>query len=326
VPGPSLQQPDDVRVRVHAAALNRLDLFVAQGLPGVAPVFPLIVGADGAGVVDAVGPAVRGFAPGDRVMLNPGIACGACEWCVAGDQPLCPGFRMLGEHLPGTIAEQVVVPSRNLALIPERMTFVQAAAFPLATLTAWRMLVTRAKLQAGETVLIWGIGGGVAQAALRIAKLLGARTIVTSSADWKLERARAQGADVALNHAIADIPREVRALTERRGVQVVVETAGAETWERSLRVLGRGGRLVTCGGTTGPMVTTDVRKLFWYQWSLLGSTMGSDAEFRTITTLAGRGELQPEVDTVVPLAQAIDAYRRLEAGAQLGKVVIEVQA
>ncbi len=326
MPAPGPPGPDDVLVRLHAAALNRLDLFVIDGLPGIAPTFPLIVGADGAGVVEAAGPAVRDFDPGDRVMINPGLACGQCEWCVAGEQPLCPGFRVLGEHLPGTMAEYVVVPARNLARIPESMGFTQAAAFPLATLTAWRMLVTRARLQPGETILIWGIGGGVAQAALRIARLLGARTIVTSSADWKLERARALGADCTLNHATADIPREIRALTSRRGADVVVDTAGAETWERSLRSLARGGRLVTCGGTTGPMVTTDVRKLFWYQWSLLGSTMGSEAEFRAIAAQAARGELWPEVDMVVPLARAVEAYRRLASGAQLGKVVIEVRA
>lgn len=326
MPVPSPRGPDDVLVRLHAAALNRLDLFVIDGLPGVAPAFPLIVGADGAGVVEAAGPAVRGFDPGDRVMINPGLACGQCESCVAGEQPLCPGFRVLGEHLPGTMAEYVVVPARNLSLIPEQMSFAQAAGFTLATLTAWRMLVTRARLRPDETILIWGIGGGVAQAALRIARLVGARTIVTSSAEWKLERARGLGADFTLNHATADIPREIRTLTERRGVDVVVETTGAETWERSLRSLARGGRLVTCGGTTGPMVTTDVRKLFWYQWSLLGSTMGNDAEFRAVTALAARGELWPEVDSLVPLDRGVDAYRRLASGAQLGKVVIEVRA
>ena len=323
---PSPRAPDDVLVRLHTAALNRLDLFVVDGLPGARQTLPLIIGADGAGMVEAAGPAVRDFDPGDRVMINPGLSCGQCEWCVAGEQPLCPRYRVLGEHLHGTMSEYVVVPARNLARIPEQMTFAQAAAFPLATLTAWRMLVTRARLQPGETILIWGIGGGVAQAALRIARLLGARTIVTSSSDWKLERARALGADLTLNHATCDIPGDVRALTERRGVDVVVDTAGAETWERSLRSLARGGRLVTCGGTTGPMVTTDVRKLFWYQWSLLGSTMGNDAEFRAITALAARGELWPEVDTVVPLHSAVDAYRRLASGAQLGKIVIEVRA
>ncbi|MEO8635123.1 MAG: zinc-binding dehydrogenase [Gemmatimonadales bacterium] len=326
MPVPRPRAPDEVLVRLHAAALNRLDLFVADGLPGVAPTFPLIMGADGAGMVEAVGPAVVGFDPGDRVLINPGLACGKCEWCVAGEQPLCPGFRILGEQIHGTMAEYVVVPARNLALIPSQMTFAQAAAFPLATLTAWRMLVTRAKLKPGETILIWGIGGGVALAALKIARLLGARTIVTSSADWKLERARALGADVTLNHATTDVPREVRSLTERRGVNVVVDTAGAETWERSLRSLGRGGRLVTCGATTGPMVITDVRKLFWYQWSLLGSTMGNDAEFRAVTALAARGELWPEVDTVLPLDRVVEAYHRLASGVQLGKVVIEVRA
>jgi NADPH:quinone reductase-like Zn-dependent oxidoreductase len=200
----------------------------------------------------------------------------------------------------------------------------QAAAFPLATLTAWRMLITRARLIPGETVLIWGIGGGVSQAALKIAREAGARTIVTSSSDAKLERARSLGADVVINHAQQSVAQEVRSLTGRRGVEVVVDSVGDKTWEQSLRCLARKGRLVTCGGTSGPMVTTDVRKLFWYQWSILGSTMGSDAEFRAITRLAHAGKLWPEVDSVFPLAEAVAAFQRLAKGEQLGKVVIEV--
>jgi len=326
VPMPALRAPDDVLVRIHAAALNRLDLFVADGLPGIQYHFPQILGADGAGVVEAVGSAVGDWTAGDRVMLNPGISCGECEWCRKGEEPLCSSFGVLGEHAPGTIAEYIVIPARNLGPVPDTMSWARAAAFPLATLTAWRMLTTRAHLLAGETVLIWGIGGGVAQAALRIAKQLGARTIVTSSAEWKLERARELGADVTLNHATQDIAREIRGLTERRGVDVVVDSVGEETWERSLRALARGGRLVTCGGTSGPQVTTDIRRLFWYQWSLLGSTMGSAAEFRAVVAEAAAGRLWPEVDTIVPLENARDAFQRLAEGRQLGKVVIEVAA
>jgi NADPH:quinone reductase-like Zn-dependent oxidoreductase len=204
------------------------------------------------------------------------------------------------------------------------MSWGQAAAFPLATLTAWRMLTTRAGLMPGERVLIWGVGGGVALAALAIARHLGARPIVTSSSDAKLARARELGAEVTLNHVTQDVAREVRSLTEKRGVEVVVDSVGQQTWERSLRCLGRLGRLVTCGGTSGPMVTTDVRKLFWYQWSLLGSTMGSESEFRTIVELAGQGRLWPEIDAVFPLARSREALERLKAGEQLGKIVIEV--
>lgn len=326
VPRPELQAADDVRVRLHAAALNHLDLFVADGLPGLRYSFPHILGADGAGTVDAVGPAARGLVPGARVLLNPGRSCGRCEWCLAEEQPLCPGFGVLGEHHPGTLAEYIVVPARNLAPVPDGMSWAEAAAFPLATLTAWRMLMTRAALRPGETVLIWGVGGGVAQAALQIARDQGARTIVTSGSDEKLARARTLGAEHVINHATGDVPREVRALTERRGADVVVDSIGEATWERSLRSLARKGRLVTCGGTSGPMVTTDVRRLFWYQWSLLGSTMGSDAEFRTIVELAGRGRLRPLVDLTVPLARGVEAFRHLASGTQMGKIVIEVAA
>lgn len=324
VPAPTLGGPGDVLVRVHAAALNRLDLFVIDGLPGVRYVFPHIVGADGAGVVDQVGPAVTSVRPGDRVFINPGLSCGSCEWCTAGEHSLCAEFGVLGEHHPGTIAEYVAVPARNLAPVPAAMPWAQAAAFPLATVTAWRMLNSRARLKRGETVLIWGIGGGVALAALAIAREAGARIIVTSGSDAKLLRARELGADETINHATTDVAKTVRALTGRRGADVVVDSVGEKTWEQSLRSLARMGRLVTCGATSGPMVTTDVRKLFWYQWSILGSTMGSEAEFQAIARLAQAGRLWPEVDKIYPLSEARDAFRRLANGAQLGKVVIEV--
>lgn len=325
MPVPPIVAPDDVRVRIHSAALNHLDLFVVRGLPHLPP-FPHIVGSDGAGVVDAVGPAVQDVAVGARVMINPGVSCGTCEYCARGDDPLCRSYRMLGEHRAGTLAEYVVVPARNLGRVPPGMSWEEAAAFPLTTLTAWRMLTTRAHLAGGETVLIWGIGGGVAQAALRIATHLGARAIVTSSSDEKLDKARAMGAAVTLNHKSVDIAAEIRRLTEKRGVEVVLDSVGEQSWEASLRCLGRGGRLVTCGATTGPHVGIDIRKLFWYQWNILGSTMGSGPEFRQVVELAGEGKLWPEIDSVHPLTQAQDAYRRLEAGAQWGKVVIQVRS
>lgn len=325
VPRPEIRSPDDVLVRIHAAALNRLDLFVSDGLPGMHYTYPHVMGADGAGVVEAVGAGVQRVRVGERVMINPGIYCGECDWCRAGEQPLCLSYRLLGEHLPGSIAEYVVVPERNITPVPPDMSWPQAAAFSLATLTAWRMVVNRAALKPRETVLIWGIGGGVALAALKIAKLIGARVIATSSSDQKLERARSLGADVVLNHSTVDVAKEVRGLTDRRGVNVVVDNVGEKTWEQSLRCLGRLGRLVTCGATSGPMVVTDVRKLFWYQWSILGSTMGNEAEYRTICGLADRGQLWPDVDVVVPLADAASALQRLRDGVQLGKVVIEVR-
>lgn len=324
MPTPVVERQGDVRVRIHAAALNHLDLFVARGLPGVPPALPHVMGADGAGVVDAVGSAVQGFRPGDRVMINPGLSCGACPACLVGEESLCRTFRLLGEHAAGTIAEYVVVPAENLALVPASMPWDRAAGFSLVTLTAWRMLTTRAGLRPGETVLIWGIGGGVAQAALQIAKLLGAYVIVTSGSPAKLTAARALGADAGVDHRREDVVAEVRRLTEGSGVDIVVDTVGEPTWPSSLRALRRGGRLVSCGATGGAAAALDLRRLFWHQWSLLGSTMGSRREYREIVRLAGLGHLWPTVDRVAPLDQAGALLARLAGGEQFGKLVIEV--
>jgi NADPH:quinone reductase-like Zn-dependent oxidoreductase len=324
LPLPEIEHPGDVRVRLHAAALNRLDLFVADGLPGVSYTFPHVVGSDGAGVVDQVGSAVSLVRAGDRVMINPGIACGRCAACLEGEESLCASFRVVGEHRAGTVAEYVVVPAENLAPVPERMPWAQAAAFSLATLTAWRMLTTRARLVAGESVLIWGIGGGVAQAALQIVRQLGGRAIVTSGSDAKLEAARRLGADHVVNHATMDVVSEVRRLTGGRGADVVVDSIGQARWQDSLRALRRGGRLVICGATTGPMIALDLRRLFWHQWSILGSTLGSRREYGEIVALAHEGRLWPVVDGTVPLGDGVAAFARLQRGEQLGKLVIEV--
>jgi NADPH:quinone reductase-like Zn-dependent oxidoreductase len=324
LPEPVIQSPEQVLLRVQAIALNRLDLFVAEGLPGIKYSFPHIVGSDGAGIVEEVGTAVRQVRPGDRVMINPTLSCGRCRACLDGEESLCSNLRVLGEHCSGTGAEYVVVPAENVAPVPQSMSWAQAAGYSLATLTAWRMLTTRARLQAGETVLIWGIGGGVALAALQIARLLGARTIVTSGSDAKLAAARALGADAILNHRRTEIAVEVRKITEARGADVVVDSAGEQCWEGSLRSLKRGGRLVTCGATTGHSVSLDLRRLFWHQWSLLGSTLGSRQEYAEIVRLAGQGSLWPVIDRVIPFKDALAAYERLERGEQVGKLVIEV--
>src|SRR5881394_4498796 len=249
VPDAPTPKAGEVRVAIRAAALNHLDLWVIDGLPGAADRFPHIVGADGAGVVESTGADVSTVRQGERVMINPGISDYSCEFCQAGEHSLCVNYRLLGEHLPGTLAELVTVPVHNIAPIPALvppLSWGEAAAFSLVTLTAWRMLVTRARVKAGETVLVWGIGGGVSLTALRIAKLCGARVIATSSSDAKLEAARRLGADVTLNHRTHDVAREVRTLTNKRGADVVVENVGGATWEQSLRSLARGGRLVTC--------------------------------------------------------------------------------
>ena len=315
-----------VRIAPRAAALNRLDIFVVRGLPHDYH-YPQVLGADGAGVVEAVGPDVSSVRPGDRVMINPGIADYSCAYCRAGEHSLCLNYGILGEHRPGTLAQAIIVPEQNVAVIPDLpkpLTWAEAAAFSLVTLTAWRMVVTRAQVRPGETVLVWGIGGGVSLAALRIAKLKGARVIVTSSSDAKLQAARQLGADVTLNHATQKISQEVRALTSKRGADVVIENVGEATWDESLRSLGRGGRLVSCGATTGPKVGFDMRRLFWYQWSIMGSTMGNDAEYREIVRLLGTGELRPIVDRVFPFTEARAAFERLERGEQLGKIVVSV--
>ncbi len=328
VPRPQVRTDHDVLIGLRAAALNHLDLWTVRGLPGLSLTFPHVVGADGAGEVAAVGSEVRGFEPGDRVMFNPGISCYRCDYCLAGEHSLCEEYGLLGEHLPGTLAEYIVVPQQNLAPVPTppdgELTWAEAAAFSLVSLTAWRMLMTRARLRAGERVLIWGIGGGVSSTALRIAKLSGAYVIATSSSDQKLAGARELGADATLNHATQNVVTEVRALTGTRGVDVVLENVGEATWEQSLRVLGRGGRLVTCGATTGPRASIDVRRLFWHQWTIMGSTMGSRADYQQVVRLLGQGKLRPLIDSTFPLNEGADAMRRLEQGEQMGKIAVEI--
>ena len=322
LPRPELRAPTDVRVRMVAAALNRLDLWMLGGLPHITITPPWIVGSDGAGVVEAVGDGVTGLRVGDHVLLNPGLGCGRCEYCTTGDAPLCLRYGIMGEHHPGTIAEERVVPASNVLAIPAGIPLAEAAAFPLATMTAWRMVVSKAAVQPGEDVLIWGIGGGVALAALQIAKARGARVWVTSGSDEKLARAQALGADEVLNHAAVDVGREVRARTGKRGVHVVIDSVGEKSWAQSLGALGKRGRLVTCGGTSGPMVQTDVRRMFWNQWTLMGSTMANEAELAAATAEFAAGRLHAIVDSVHPVERAGDAYARLASGGQFGKVVI----
>ena len=324
LPMPALRAASDVRIRMRAAALNHLDLFLLSGLPSVTITPPWVLGADGTGVVESVGSAVTSVAVGDAVVINPGISDRTCEYCLAGEQPLCLRFGILGEHLPGTMAEYVVVPATNVLRIPEGADIAEAAAFTLATLTAYRMLVTRARLAAGERLLVWGIGGGVAIACLQIAKLIGAHVTVTSGSDEKLARARELGADDTINHRGIDVGREIRARTGKQGVNVVVDSVGEATWAQSLGALGRQGRLVTCGGTSGPLVTTDVRKLFWNQWSILGSTMGNDAEFAAIVGHFRAGRMRPPVDRIYPLSEGRAAFERLAEGEQFGKIVLQI--
>ena len=326
IAAPALNAPGLVRVRVQSAPLNHLDLWTVRGLPTFAATSPWIIGADASGIVAEVSDGVAGIRVGDRVVVNPGLSCRQCDYCRAGEHPLCVKFRVLGEHVPGTFAEEIVVPATNVRSVPASLPEAAVQSFGLATLTAWRMLVAKARVTAGDEVLIWGIGGAVAQAALLIAKACGARVWVTSGSDAKLERARTMGADEVINHTGIDVGREVRARTGKRGVNVVIDSVGAATWEQSLGALGRAGRLVTCGGTSGHALQTDVRRLFWNQWTIMGSTMGSDADFDAVVGELVAGRLALPVDSVFPLERGREAMERLQSGAQFGKVVLQVGA
>jgi NADPH:quinone reductase-like Zn-dependent oxidoreductase len=308
VPDPSAG-PGEVLIELRAASLNHLDLWVRRGLPSVPK--PRILGADGAGVVAALGEGVEGLEVGQRVVINPGLEHG--ETIV-----------VVGEHSEGTHAELIALPATNVYPLVDGLSFEEAAAFPLVFETAYRMLVTRSHLQPGEWVLVWGIGGGVATAALAIAKALGASVLATSSSDEKLERARELGADATVNHANGDVRAEAKRVTDGRGIDVVVEHVGEATWATSLAVVRPGGRVAVCGATTGPNPPAQLHRVWWKQLSIHGSTMGTRADFEGAYELVASGRARPVVDAVFPLAEARAAHERLEAGDQLGKIVLAI--
>jgi len=315
----------EVLLAVRAAALNHLDIWVRKGRPGMALPMPHVLGSDAAGVVAEVGPGVTSVKVGDDVILNPGLSCGACEFCHRGEQSECVSFGIVGLSRPGTFAERVTVPAANVHPRPPHLSFEEAAALPLAHLTAWRMLMSRAKLRAGETVLIHGIGGGVALAALQIARLFAAQVIVTSSSDDKLARARSLGAGHAVNYrAVQDVAKAVRDLTGGRGVDVAFNTVGAAALPIDLAAVRKGGRTVICGITTGASAQTDLRALYWNQISVLGSTMGSHEDFRQMLRAVANARLRPVVDFVLPLDRGADAMARMDAGDQFGKIVLRI--
>jgi NADPH:quinone reductase-like Zn-dependent oxidoreductase len=314
----------EVLVRVHACALNHLDLWVRQGLNGVTFPLPLVPGSDIAGEVVAVGEFSTRVHIGDKVVLAPGVSCGQCAACAAGKDNECRKYTLLGYGRNGGCAEYVVAPEANVLPMPHGLSFEEAAAVPLVFLTAWHMLVARARLQPGEEVLILGAGSGVGSAAIQIAKLMGARVIATAGSSAKLDKARELGADELINHARQKISDEVRRLTGKRGVDVVFEHVGTATWEQSILSLAIGGRLVTCGATTGFAAQLDLRYLFARQLSLLGSYMGSRAELYTVLKLVGEKRLHPVIDRVFPLAEAIQAHRRMEQREQFGKIVLAI--
>jgi NADPH:quinone reductase-like Zn-dependent oxidoreductase len=312
--------PGEVLVRVRACAFNHLDLWQRRGIPGVP--LPHCPGSDVAGEV--VGGEAHGVAEGQRVLIQPGLSCGRCVACLGGEDNLCRGYGLVGYQSEGGYAELITVPVENIVPIPDRISFVEAAAFPLTFLTAWHMLVARAQLRPGETVLILAAGSGVGQAAIQVALSQGARVIVTAGSDEKLARARELGAHEGIDHYRADIAKEVRRFTDRRGVDVVVEHVGQATWEHSMKSLRRGGRLVTCGATTGPSGSIDIRHLFTRQISLIGSYMGTKGELLQAAELFFEGRFKPVVDGSYPLEAAVEAQRRLEDHARFGKIVLEV--
>jgi NADPH2:quinone reductase len=309
-------------VRVQAAALNRLDLFVREGWPGLRLDFPHILGADGAGVVEAKGKDVDTAAVGERVVVDPVLTCGTCDYCRRNEEVLCVEFQMLGEHVDGTYAELVKVPGENLLPLPDGVPLEASAAAPTTFMTAWRLLITRAAVQPGETVLVLGAGGGVSSAAIQIAKYAGARVFATSSTEEKLGRARQLGADEVINYTEEPFERVAWELSGKRGVDVVVDSVGQATWKQSIRALGKDGRLVTCGATTGPIAETDLRYVFWRQLQILGSTMSGRAEFQAVMKLIWEGKLEPVIDQTFPLAEARKAQEVLEAGQQFGKILL----
>jgi NADPH:quinone reductase-like Zn-dependent oxidoreductase len=301
--------PGEVLIRLRAASLNRLDLWVRKGLPSVPK--PRILGADGAGTVEALGDGVDGLELGQRVVINPGLE--------HGDR-----ITVIGEHMDGTHAELIAVPATNVYPLADQLSFEEAAAFPLVFETAYRMLSTRAGLQAGEWVLVWAAGSGVGSASLAVAKALGARVIATSSSDEKLARARELGADAIVNHARDDVAATVKELTDGAGVDVVVEHVGEATWKTSLQVACTGGRIAVCGATTGPNPPAQLHRIWWKQLTIAGSTMGTRSDFEAVYELVKSGRAKPAIDKVFPLAEARAAHERMEAGEQFGKIVLAI--
>jgi NADPH:quinone reductase-like Zn-dependent oxidoreductase len=314
----------EVLVCVRACALNHLDLWVRQGLPNVPIPLPHIPGSDIAGEIAEVGADVTSVKVGQKVVLAPGVSCGRCAACVAGLDNRCRQFSNLGYMIDGGCAEFVRCPEVNCLPYPEKLSFEEAASIPLVFQTAWHMLVTRAQLQPGEDVLVLGAGSGVGSAAIQIAALFGARIITTAGNDAKLEKAKELGAQHLINHKTQKIREEVRRITNKRGVDVVVEHVGTATWDESVASLAVGGRLVTCGATTGYDAKIDLRFLFSRQLSLLGSYMGTKAELASVMKLVASGHLKPVVDRTFPLSACARAHRYLEAGEQFGKVVLSV--
>jgi len=323
VPAPT-PGPGEVLVAVRAAALNHIDLWLRRGLPTLKVLLPHVCGGDACGVVAGLGPGAAGVKEGDRVVVNPGISCGHCVRCLSGEDNLCPEYRKVGEQGWGAEAEYVAVPAANVVPAPAGPSDAALAAVPIVYLTAWQMLVDKARVRPGEIVLVMAAGSGVGVAALQIAKLLGAHVIAASSSVDKLARARALGADQTLDYGKGDLAGELKRLVGRRGVDVVIEHTGGPALTTLVKACAKGGRIVTCGATVGPEVGIDLRYVFWRQISLLGSTMAPKGRLFALLQMVTEGRLNPVVDRVVPLAQIADGHRALEGREVFGKVVVDI--
>jgi len=315
----------EILVKTAYAGLNHLDLFVLKGWPGLDLKMPHILGSDGSGIVEEVGSKVTLVKPGDRVTINPGISCRKCTKCLAGKQNLCSEYSIKGEHFRGTFSEYFKVPEVNALKIPDSYPLDKAAAAPLNFLTAWRMLVTKAQIKPSQIVFVHGAGGGVATAAIQIAKLHKAQVIASTSTETKMQKAKELGADKVFNYLEEpDYSKKVyKEMTNRKGVDVVVDSVGKETFSTSLRMLKPNGRIVTCGATTGPKTQLDIRQIFWKQLEILGSTMSNMGEFHDVMDLVLKGELEPVIDKKFSLENAAEAETYLGKGKQFGKVLLE---
>ena len=323
---PAEPGPGELRVRMHASTLNQVDLYMRNSGAGITHRIPQVMGLDGAGVIEAVGPGEARWKPGDAVVLHPGIGCGRCEFCLRGEGVLCPQVAYLGEHRDGCWASHVTLPATQAFAKPDFLSNTEAAALGVTHLTAWRMLFNRARVQPWETVLIFGIGGGVSVAALQLSLAIGATTIVTSRHADKLERARALGADHAIHTPGEDVVRRVMDITDGRGVDVVIENVGAAVWSAAMKSLVRGGRLVTCGATSGDQPPADLRRIFIRQLQIFGSTLGDLSEMNDLLRFVQRHQLRPVMDRIHPVDEVHAALDHLEAGQQFGKVALDLRS
>ena len=321
VPDP-VPERGEVLIEVRATSINHIDIFLRRGMPGVKVPLPRIAGSDAAGVIRELGPDVSGLKIGQRVTINPGISCGRCEFCTAGFASQCVSYSILGEHSNGAYAQQVKVPAHVVLPIPDSLSFEDAAAAPLVFLTAWSMMVSKGNIRPGEDVLILGAGGGVGTAAIQIAKMVGCRVFATASSQEKLDQAARLGADFLINYKTEEFDKKIRDLTNRRGVDIVIDYIGADTWVRSLRSARRGGRVLTCGATTGFAPQTDLRQIFYRQVQVIGSTMGSHREFLDVMKCIFRGQLKPVIDSVLTLKDARKGHELIEQRAVFGKIVL----